>query len=62
MLVHIIGLLIECCAIVFLVLCITTDINDDLFLPLALGCTAVGSSIGLAIQMKARKKNKENPE
>lgn len=52
---HLLGVLVECCAVVFLILCIASDINDDLFLPLALGCTAVGCGIGLVIQRKAQK-------
>ena len=57
---HIIGLLFCCCAAVFLVLCLATDLNDGLFLPLALGCVTVGSCMSLAIQLEARKKDREN--
>lgn len=59
---HIIGIIVECCALVLIVLCIATDINDNLFLPLALGCVCVGSVIGLYIQIQERKKNKDNTD
>lgn len=47
---HLIGLILECCALTLIVLCLATDINDKLFLPLALGFVSVGSVIFLYIQ------------
>ena len=54
----ILGLTVELTAAVFLALCIFTDWNDDVFLPVALCCTCVGSAISLIMQLKARKKGK----
>lgn len=54
---HLLGLMIECCALVLFVLCIATDINDKLFLPLAQGCVSIGAVIVLHIHWQARKNN-----
>lgn len=51
------ALLVELAAAVFLSLCIFTDCNDDLFLPLALGCTCIGCCLSLAVQIEAKKKS-----
>jgi hypothetical protein len=56
----IIVLIFECCALVFLILCIATDLNDDLFLPLSLGCVCIGSAINLVIQKEMCKKDKKH--
>lgn len=52
---HLIAVIAEVCAVVFLVLCMATDINDELFLPLALGCNVVGMLIGIWIQAEVRR-------
>lgn len=56
---HLFWIIFECCALVFLVLCLATDINDDLFLPLALGCVCIGSIFNLVTQHGAHKKSKD---
>lgn len=52
----ILGLIMELIAAVFLVLCIFTDWNDDIFLPLALLCVCIGNCLSLALQIENRKK------
>ena len=56
---HLIGLILECCALVLFVLCIATDINDNLFQPLAICCMCVGTVIILSIKRQARKNDKD---
>lgn len=50
------GLAINFVGAVFLVLCIATDINDDLYLPLALFCIVIANALQLVINIRNNKK------
>ena len=44
--------------LIFVAICIATDINDDLFLPLALGCAVIGLVLNFLLQREARRKSR----
>lgn len=58
----IVGLIFEGLALIFLSICIATDINDDLFLPLALGCVIIGSLLSFLLQLEVRKRNQNKTD
>lgn len=58
----ILGITFALVGLVFLIICTATDINDDLFLPLALGCEVVGEALNLWFQLEMRKKSKSEHE
>lgn len=53
---HAISLALAVTGLVFLTLCIATDINYKLFLPLALGFTLLANVISIVMQVRANKK------
>lgn len=59
----ILGIFFTFCGLVFIALSVFTDINDGLFLPIALGCVCISSLISFIMQRKAKKtKDDENTE
>ena len=56
----IMGFVFSGMGLVFMMLCITTDINNDLFLALALACASIGLGFSYLLQLDERKKT--NPK
>lgn len=50
------GLLIDLAGAAFLIVCIATDINDDVFLPAALGCILTANVLQLVFNIRNNRK------
>ena len=54
----ILGFVFSGLGLIFVAISIATDINDELFLPLALGCAVIGLAMNCLLQREARRKSK----
>lgn len=56
---HIIAMILCLAALISVTICIFTDWNDNLFLPLALGLSVAGNLLNVLILRKQGKENKK---